>query len=322
MYTLYPEISPYNTHLLKVDDVHQIYVEESGNPDGIPVLFVHGGPGAGSGHRSRCFFDPELYRIVVFDQRGAGRSQPHAELEQNTTDHLLQDMELIREAFGIQRWVVFGGSWGATLGLLYAQAHPSRVLGLILRGVFLGRQRDVDWLYQDGASRLFPDYWEDYLREVPPEQRDQCLQAYWERLAGDNELARMAAAKAWCVWEARCSTLRPNSDLVHFYGDPQNALAMARIEAHYFMHQCFIDENQIIDRADSLHGIPGVIVHGRYDAVCPLENAHTLHRHWHDSELHIIRDAGHTAFEPSIIDALIRATRHMARRLRPRDDAS
>ena len=314
MLMLYPELKAYSTHRLRVQPPHEIYVEESGNPEGIPVLFVHGGPGMGCDPRNRRFFDPELYHIILFDQRGAGQSTPHAELAHNTSQGLVSDMEKIREHLGIEQWILFGGSWGSTLSLLYAQAHPSRVLAMILRGIFLARQCDVDWLFQAGASRLFPDHWEDYLKPVVPERRDQIVQAYYDLLTGDNELARMAAAKAWSGWEARCATLRPNLEVVEHSLDPHIALALARIEAHYFVNNSFIRENQIIEEIDALRGIPGTIVHGRYDAVCPLDNAYELHRHWKESELHIVRDAGHAASEPGITDVLIRATRRMAER--------
>jgi len=314
MLVLYPEIKPYASCHLSVQAPHEIYLEESGNPDGIPVLFVHGGPGFGCDARSRCFFDPELYRIILFDQRGAGQSMPHAELEHNHTDGLLADMEQIREFLHIERWIVFGGSWGSTLSLLYAQAHPERVMALILRGIFLARDQDVAWLFQAGASRLFPDYWEDFLRPVPEAGRHDLVGSYYQLLTGENELARMAAAKAWSSWEARCATLRPSVEVVEHSLDPHIALALARIEAHYFVNRSFIRPNQIIEDAIKLQGIPGVIVHGRYDIVCPMDNAFELHQHWPESELHIIRDAGHSSSEPGITDALVRTTRQMALR--------
>lgn len=317
MLTLYPEIKPYATHALEVDDTHTVYVEECGDPDGLPVLFVHGGPGAGCDAKNRCFFDPDTYRIILFDQRGAGRSTPHAGLVDNHTDALLSDMELIRERLGVERWLLFGGSWGSTLSLLYAQRFPGQVMGLILRGIFLARKRDIHWLYQEGACRLFPDYWEDYLRPIPANRRGRLVEAYYDLLTGDNELARMSAAKSWSGWEARCATLRPNLEVYEHLVDPHVALAMARIEAHYFVNNCFIRENQILKDAEKLQGIPGVIVHGRYDIVCTLDNAFALHRLWPESELHIVRDAGHVASEPGITDALVRATRRMAQRFRP-----
>jgi proline iminopeptidase len=316
MLTLYPEIKPYALHRLKVQEPHELYLEESGDPDGIPVLFVHGGPGAGCDGRNRSFFDPEKYRIILYDQRGAGQSTPHAELRHNNTDALIEDIEAIRCHLGIERWLLFGGSWGSTLSLLYSQRYRERVLGLILRGVFLARRQDLLWLYQDGASRLFPDHWEDYVRLVAPQNREDMIAAYYALLTGDNELARMGAAKAWSGWEAHCATLRPNLEVVQQLSDPHVALAMARIEAHFFSHDSFIAEGQILRDIDILRELPGIIVHGRYDAICPLENAFTLHRHWAGSELNIVRDAGHAASEPGITDALVHATSEMAQRLR------
>ncbi len=313
MHVLYPEIKAYATHRVRVSDIHDLHMEEAGNPDGIPVLFVHGGPGGGTSGDSRRFFDPERYRIIVFDQRGAGRSTPHAELEDNYTAALVADMETIRESLHIERWVLFGGSWGSTLSLVYAQTHPQRVMGLVLRGIFLCRNQDLQWFYQDGASRIFPDYWQEYLEHIPEEERGDMIAAYHRRLIGQDEIARMAAAKIWSGWEGCCSTLRPNAAIVEHFQDPHVALAMARIEAHYFVNNCFLEENQILNNASRLEGIPGFIVHGRYDVVCPLDNATALHKLWPESELYIIRDAGHSAFEPGNTDALILATIEMAK---------
>ncbi|MGH1471831.1 MAG: prolyl aminopeptidase [Cellvibrionaceae bacterium] len=312
MFNLYPDIKPYDKQHLAVDDLHQIYIEQSGNPDGIPVLFVHGGPGGGTSRQDRCFFDPEKYRIILFDQRGAGRSTPHANLANNTTPHLIEDIEKIRKLFDIDRWLLFGGSWGSTLSLLYAQAHPEKVLALILRGIFLCRQQDLNWFYQGGASHLFPDYWEDFVHPIPEAERGDMINAYYQKLTGANELAMMGAAKAWSVWEGRCATLRPNPEVVDHFNDPHMAVSLARIEAHYFVNNCFVEENQIIRDVKKLEDIPAIIVHGRYDAVCPLDNAFALHRAWPSSQLHIIRDAGHASREPGIVDALVRATRDMA----------
>ncbi len=313
MQLLYPEIKPYAHHDISVDDTHTLYVEESGDPEGVPILFIHGGPGAGASGYDRRFFDPEKFRIVIFDQRGSGRSKPHAELENNTTQDLISDIEKIREKLGIEKWCLFGGSWGSTLGLLYAEAHPERVSGMILRGIFLCRDADLHWFYQHGAHHVFPDYWQDFIKPIPESERGNLMQAYYKLLTGDNELAKMAAAKAWSKWEGQCATLRPNPDVVTSYTDPHTATSLARIEAHYFMNKAFIDENQIIEHANKLEGIPGIIIHGRYDMVCPLDNAFTLHKAWPDSELQIIRDAGHSAHEPSIVDALVKATNDMAR---------
>ncbi len=320
MPTLYPDIKPYATHRLKVEEPHELYIEECGIPDGIPVLFVHGGPGAGCTPKHRCFFDPTVYRIVLFDQRGCGRSTPHAELRGNTTQALVADIEAIRDFLGIDRWLLFGGSWGSTLSLVYAETHPERVLGMILRGIFLCRRQDLLWFYQDGASHVFPDHWQHYLAPVPAAERGDMIRAYHKLLTGTNELARMAAAKAWSGWEAQCSTLKPDPQLVDQFTEPRMALALARIEAHYFVNDIFLRPNQIIEDAHRLAGIPGVIVHGRYDMVCPFDNAYALSEAWPDAELQIIRDAGHSAMEPSITDALVRATDRFARELRAGSD--
>jgi len=313
MLVLYPEIKPFATHRLPVSAVHTLHLEQSGNPMGIPVLFVHGGPGGGTDGNSRRYFDPEYYHIIVFDQRGAGRSTPHAELEDNTTQALVADMEAIREFLHIDKWVLFGGSWGSTLSLVYAESFPERVLGLVLRGIFLCRDKDLQWFYQDGASRLFPDLWEDYWQHIPEDERHDMIAAYHRRLTGQDEIARMAAAKLWSVWEGCCSTLRPNTHVVERFSDPHVALALARIEAHYFINDAFLGENQILRDAHKLADIPGFIIHGRYDVVCPLDNATALHASWPASQLYIIRDAGHSAVEPGITDALIRATQEMLR---------
>lgn len=315
MHILYPEIKPYARHELSVDELHTLYIEECGVSDGIPVVFVHGGPGAGSGSCDRRYFNPEKYRIILFDQRGAGRSQPHAELKNNTTDHLVADMEAIRQFLSVDKWVVFGGSWGSTLGLLYAQAFPENVLGLILRGIFLCRDKDLAWFYQGGADRIFPDYWQDFILPIPESERDNLMQAYYRRLTSSNEIAKMSAAKAWSVWEGHCATLRPNPEVVSQFADPHTALSLACIEAHYFVNKAFIKPNQIVENIGRLETIPGIIIHGRYDMVCPLDNATSLYDKWQEAELQIIRDAGHSAREPSIIDALVKATDEIARRL-------
>ncbi len=312
MRTLYPEIKPYQTHHIKVDEPHILYVEESGNPDGIPVLFVHGGPGAGCESYHRRFFDPNLYRIILFDQRGSGRSTPHAELEGNTTGNLVSDMEVIREKFNINRWVLFGGSWGSTLSLVYAQTHPDRVMGLIVRGIFLTRQKEINWFYQEGASRIFPDYWQDFIATIEEEKRDNLLKAYYEKLTGENEIAQMQAAKAWSIWEGRTATLKQNANVIDHFGSAHTALSLARIECHYFMNNSFLKENQILKNADKLQNIPGVIVQGRYDLICPVESAWELHQAWPKAELKIIADAGHSATETGTVDALVTATDTMA----------
>jgi proline iminopeptidase len=315
MRALYPDIKPFTTHHLVVDSRHTLYLEECGNPQGLPVLFLHGGPGAGCEPMHRRFFDPRRYRIVLFDQRGCGRSTPHAELEQNTTGHLVGDIEAIREHLGIERWVVFGGSWGSTLGLIYGQTHPSRVLGLILRGIFLCRPEDISWFYQEGACRLFPDAWEHFLEPIPDNERADLLHAYYRRLIGTDEVERLRVAKAWSVWEGSTLSLERNHAVVEHFGEAHLALSLARIEAHYFVNDIFLEPNQLLRDAYRLQGIPGVIVHGRYDVICPLDGAWALHKAWPGSELQIIPTAGHAASEPGIVNALVGATQAMAARL-------
>jgi proline iminopeptidase len=311
----YPAIKPYVAHSLPMDALHTLYIEECGNPEGLPALFVHGGPGAGCEAWHRRFFDPEVYRIVLFDQRGCGRSTPHAELRDNTTQDLVADIERIRAHLGIERWVVFGGSWGSALGLVYAETYPERVLGLILRGIFLCRPEEIRWFYQEGASWLFPDYWEEYLRPIPEDERGDLVAAYYRRLTGEDELARMGAAKAWSRWEGKTSNLLPRKEVVDHFSEPYTALSLARIECHYFMNRSFLEPDQILRDAHRLADIPGVIVHGRYDAVCPLRNAWELHQAWPRAELRVIPDAGHSALEPGIVDALVRATVDLSKRL-------
>ena len=314
MLPLYPEIKPYARHMVRVDDTHELYVDESGIPHGIPVLFVHSGPGSGCEYDSRCFFNPEKYRIILFDQRGAGRSTPHGEVKDNTTADLIADMEKIREFLDVERWVVFGGGWGSTLSLAYAETHPDRVIGLVLRGVFLGRKKDIDWVYQDGANRIFPDHFEECKAPIPAAERGDFLAAYSKRMAGADELARMSAAKAWSRWEADCSTLHPNQRLIRHLTDATRAMARCKIGVHYFSNGCFLEENQILNNIGAIQNVPGIIVHGRFDVLCPLENAHLLHEAWPISQLYIVREAGHSATEAPLIDALIRATRDIALR--------
>lgn len=315
MHTLFPKIRPYAEHRLVVGDPHVLHVEESGNSHGIPVLFVHGGPGAGCEEYHRCFFDPNKYRIVLFDQRGSGRSTPHAALEGNTTQALVADMERIRTFLGIEQWLLFGGSWGSTLSLVYAQTHPERVLGLVLRGIFLCRRHEIRWFYQEGAHRIFPDHWQEFLAPIPPGERGDLLHAYYRRLIGDDDIARLTAAKAWSLWEGRASTLQPKKTVTDFFGSAHTALSLARIEAHYFVNDSFLAPNQILRDSYKLAGIPGIIVHGRYDIVCPVENAWELHMAWPGSELEIVSDAGHSASEPGITHALINATNELVQRL-------
>lgn len=314
MLTLYPEIQPYVQHSLAVEAPHVLHVEECGNPKGIPVVFVHGGPGAGCEDYHRRFFDPAAYRIILFDQRGCGRSTPHASLEGNTTQALVADMEHIREHLGIDKWLLFGGSWGSTLSLVYAESHPERVLGMVLRGIFLCRPHEIQWFYQQGASRIFPEYWQEYLAPIPQEERGDLIKAFYARLTSDNEMKRMSAAKAWSLWEGRTSTLRPNEAVIDHFGNPYTALSLARIECHYFINDSFLQPDQILRDAGRLADIPGVIVHGRYDVVCPVENAWQLHQAWPRAELRITPDAGHSASEPGTINALIEATNAFAER--------
>lgn len=314
MLPLYPEIKPYARHMVEVDSTHQIYVDESGTPDGIPVLFVHGGPGSGCEYDSRCFFNPSKYRIILFDQRGSGRSTPHAEVKDNTTQHLIGDIEQVRQFLKIDQWMLFGGGFGSMLSLAYAEMHPERVLAMVLRGIFLGRKSDIDWMYQDGASRFYPDHWEDFVAPIPESARDNLIEAYSERISGSNELARMSAVKAWSRWEADCSSMHPNARLVKHFSDTHRATARAALGIHYFRNDCFLESNQLLSNIEAIAEIPGIIVHGRYDMLCPLQNAHELHEAWPISQLFIVREAGHSATEASLIDALIRATRDMALR--------
>jgi len=315
MSDLYPHLDAYVNHTFAVAPPHKLHVEECGNPSGIPVVFLHGGPGSGCEAYHRRFFNPNKYRIILFDQRGCGRSSPHAELKENNTQALVSDMELIREKLGIDKWVVFGGSWGSTLGLVYAERHSERVLGLILRGIFLCRPREIHWFYQEGASRIFPDYWQDYLKPIPEAEHGDLLQAYYRHLISDNEVERMAAAKAWSLWEGRCATLKPSQSVVDHFADPFTALSLARIECHYFVNNIFLEQDQILRDAHKLRDIPGIIIQGRYDMVCPLESAWDLYQVWPQAELKIIDDAGHSASEVSIRGALVAATDSMAVRL-------
>jgi proline iminopeptidase len=301
--------------MLAVGDSHQLYFEESGNKDGIPVLFVHGGPGAGCAASHRQFFDPSQYRIILFDQRGCGRSTPHADLTANSTQDLVTDIEKIRNELKIDKWLLFGGSWGSTLSLVYAQTHPQQVLGLILRGIFLCRPSEINWFYQEGANKIFPDHWQKFIQPIPENERHDLVSAHYQRLIGADDIARMASAKAWSVWEGCCSTLLPKRSVIDFFSNPHTALSLARIEAHFFKHDSFLEPNQILNNTDKLENIPGIIIQGRYDIVCPLESAWLLNQAWPDSVLEIIPDAGHAAFESGIINALILATESFAKKL-------
>lgn len=311
MQTLYPKIKPNQAFHIDVGDNHRLYVEESGSKDGLPVVYLHGGPGGGCDPADRRYFDPEKYRIILFDQRGCGRSEPLASLDNNNTQALIADIELIRQHLEVDQWVVMGGSWGSTLALAYAQAHPESVLGLILRGVFLGRQEDINWLYRDGTRKVFPDYWHDFIQPIAENDRGNLVQAYYEKLTGQDELARMSAAKAWANWEAKTATLEPNPKKVSDLTNPHIALGMAVISAHYFVNHCFLEEGQLLNQLYKIEDIPGIVVHGRYDMLCAVENAWTLRKHWCNCQINIIRDAGHSATEAGIIDGLVRAARKM-----------
>jgi proline iminopeptidase len=307
--TLYPAIEPYNSGMLRVSGTHEIYYEECGNPKGKPALFVHGGPGAGCDNRARRFFDPDTYRIVLFDQRGCGRSRPHASLVDNTTWHLVADMEQLREHLGIDRWLVFGGSWGSTLALAYAQTHPQRVTEMVLRGIFMLSQFELQWFYQEGASALFADHWENYIAAIPPAERKDLIQSFYKRLTSGDRKTMVAAARAWSVWEAATSYLHVNEEQLHKWGEEDFAIAVARIECHYFVNRGFLEtEDQLLRNVTRLRQIPAVIVQGRYDVVCPMQTAWALHRAWPEAELHIVPDAGHSAFEAGNTHELIRAT--------------
>ncbi len=306
---LYPHLEPYRTTRLRVSSLHEIYVEESGNPNGKPVVFVHGGPGGGTDGKHRRFFDPKTYRIVLFDQRGCGRSTPHASLEENTTWDLVADMEKIREHLKIERWQVFGGSWGSTLALAYAEAHPTKVSELVLRGIFLVRKQEIDWFYQRGASALFPEAWEPYWAHIPEAERGDMVGAYYKRLTSDDSSVRLAAARIWSIWEGSTSTLYTKPDMADRFGADEFALAFSRIECHYFVNNAFMrNETQLLDDVHKIRHIPCTIVQGRYDVVCPVESAWALHRAWPESDLRIVPDAGHAAFEPGIMHELILAT--------------
>ena len=311
--TLYPEIEPYESGMLAVSPLHTIYYEQCGNPQGKPVVFLHGGPGAGCNAKSRRFFDPQHYRIVLFDQRGCGRSTPHAELTDNTTWHLVQDIEALRAHLGIERWQVFGGSWGSTLALAYAEKHPQRVTELVLRGIFMLRRWELEWFYQKGCDAIFPDAWEGYLAAIPAVERADLMGAYYRRLTSPDAAVRVAAAKAWSIWEGGTSFLQPSAEYIAATGGDEFALAFARIECHYFVHGGFFDaDDQLLRDAHKLKSIPAVIVQGRYDVVCPLRSAWDLHRAWPEADLRIVGDAGHSALEPGITHELVAATDRFA----------
>ena len=305
---LYPKIKPYDSGFLN-DDQHQVYFEQCGNPDGKPAIFLHGGPGGGGSEDVRRFFNPDLYRIIVFDQRGCGRSKPHGCLENNTTWHLVSDIENLREKLSIEKWLVFGGSWGSTLSLAYAQAHPKSVSELVLRGIFLLRKEELHWFYQDGASRIFPEAWSRFLDIIDEDKRNNLMSSYHEIFKSDDKEKRLKAAIAWSKWEAATSSLAYKPSLVEEFSNPEFALAFALIENHYFVNKgWFKTENQIIDNIDIIRSIPAVIVQGRYDVVCPMKTAWELSEAWPEAELIVAPASGHTAFEKEITHALISAT--------------
>jgi proline iminopeptidase len=307
--TLYPPIEPYDSGMLRVSPLHELYFEQSGNPDGKPVVFLHGGPGGGTNSAMRRFFDPARYRIVLFDQRGSGRSRPHASLEANTTPALVADIETLREHLQIERWQVFGGSWGSTLALNYAQHHAKRVTELVLRGIFLLRPAELNWFYQFGASQLFPDRWQSYIAPIPEDERDDLIGAHYRRLTGNDQEAMMASARAWSVWEGATSNLLISEEAVSQFGADKFALAMARIEAHYFVNGGFMDSpRQLLDNVGLIRHLPAVIVQGRYDVVCPAWTAWELHQAWPEADFYLVPDAGHSAFEPGTVHELVTAT--------------
>jgi proline iminopeptidase len=314
--TLYPPIKPYRTGYLQVSEVHELYYEESGNPHGKPAVFVHGGPGGGTDAKMRSFFDPKRYRIILFDQRGCGKSRPHASLLDNTTWHLVADMEKLREHLGIERWLVFGGSWGSTLALAYAETHPERVAELVLRGIFLLRRWEIEWFYQNpgGAGALYPDLWEQYVAPIPADQRSDMVSAYYKLLTSDDPKVLNHAAQAWSIWEGATSYLHMNPDYVAKFQQDDYAAAFARIECHYFVNKGFFKTDaQLLEDVGRIRHIPAVIVQGRYDVICPMKSAWDLHRAWPEADLRITPDAGHSAFEVGNIHELVSATDRFAR---------
>jgi proline iminopeptidase len=312
---LYPEIEPSRFSHLRLDDRHEMYWEESGNPQGAPVVFLHGGPGAGASPMHRRFFDPAYYRIIIFDQRGAGRSRPHGDLIDNTTPHLIADMEKLRVHLGIEKWVVFGGSWGSTLGLAYAQEHPQRCSALVLRGIFLCRKLEIDWFLY-GMRFIFPEAWRRFAEYIPEAERANLLAAYTRRLNNPDPLTHMPAAHQWSIYEGSCSTMLPNASMVAHYSENIVALGLARIEAHYFTNNIFLPDNSLLNNAYRLRLIPGIIVQGRYDMVCPIISAHDLHAAWPEAEYIVVPDAGHSAWEPGISAQLVAAMERIKARTR------
>lgn len=309
---LFPDIKPYVTHSIQVDSVHTLYVEECGTPGGIAVLFLHGGPGAGMEPYHRRFFDPDKYHMVLFDQRGCGKSTPHASLKNNTTQHLIADIEIIREKLKIDKWIVFGGSWGSTLALAYAQAHAENVLALVLRGIFLCREKEIHWFYQSGADKVFPDYWKDFIAPVPVDKRNDIVNAYYNILTGSNDIARMAAAKAWSIWEGRTASLTPRKEVISHFSKARTALSVALIECHYFVNQAFLEPNQLLNNIETIRHIPAFIVQGRYDMICPMQSAWELHQAWPEAKFTVVDDAGHAASEKGIVSALVSIMNNLA----------
>ncbi|MGD1880443.1 MAG: prolyl aminopeptidase [Kiloniellaceae bacterium] len=304
---LFPPIEPFSQGRLDLDGRHSMYWEVSGNPEGRPVVFLHGGPGAGAGPDHRRFFDPRTYRIVVFDQRGAGRSAPLGEIADNTTQHLIADMERLRDHLGIMRWHVFGGSWGSTLALAYAQAHPERVSALVLRGIFLGSEPEIDWFLY-GMGKIYPENWRNFIAEIPEGERRDLMAAFEKRLNHPDPKVHLPAARAWSVYEGSCSTLLPSPQTVAAFGEERHALGLARIEAHYFKNEVFMAPGQLLDGIAGIRNIPATIIQCRFDIVCPIETADTLHRAWPEADYLVVPDAGHSAMEPGIRRALVAAT--------------
>jgi len=307
--TLFVESKPFKTHRLKVSSIHELNIEEYGNPKGSPVVFLHGGPGAGLSKKAHRYFDPKHYHIILFDQRGCGQSTPFASLEENTTWDLVEDIEKIRKHLKVSKWIVFGGSWGSTLALAYAEKHPESVSGLILRGIFLCRPEELDWFYQKGMDLIFPDLWENYVKVIPPEERSNMVKAYYKRLTSPDEKIRIEAAKAWSTWEGSTIKLIPDEATIDAFGTPHMSVSIARVECHYFFNNCFFTkEDQLVKDVGRIRHIPAVLVHGRYDVCTPFKNAWDLSKAWPEARLELIKDAGHAADEPGIMDALIRAT--------------
>ncbi|MDX0515195.1 prolyl aminopeptidase [Sinorhizobium medicae] len=306
--TLYPEIEPYASGRLDVGDGHSIYWERVGTPGAKPAVFLHGGPGGTISPNHRRLFDPALYDVTLFDQRGCGKSEPHAGIEANTTWHLVADIERLREAAGADKWLVFGGSWGSTLALAYTETHPGRVSELVVRGIYTLTRAELDWYYQFGVSELFPDKWERFIAPIPPEERHEMMRAYHRRLTSDDRAIRLAAARAWSIWEGETITLLPEPATSTPFEEDEYALAFARIENHFFVNAGWLEERQLLRDAHKLRGIPGVIVHGRYDMPCPAKYAWQLHKAWPEAEFHLIEGAGHAYSEPGILDRLIRST--------------